>query len=184
MRHPERIDYPVEVLARAARVRLIGFDVDGTLTDGGLHYDAHGGESKRFHVQDGLGLVLLRRAGIATALVSARRSEATLARGRELGIDHLHLGEQDKLGCLRRIAAERGLGLDEVAFMGDDLPDLPVLRAVGLAIAPANVHPWLRADVHWITALAGGEGAVRQACDLLLHAQGKVEALLAREPTP
>ncbi len=136
------------------------------------------------YVQDGLGLVLLRRAGIATALVSARRSEAALARGRELGIDHLHLGEKDKLGCLRRIAAERGLGLEAVAFMGDDLPDLPVLRAVGLAIAPANVHPWLRADVHWITPLAGGEGAVRQACDLLLQAQGKVEALLAREPAP
>ncbi|WP_240126542.1 KdsC family phosphatase [Thermomonas alba] len=178
------LDYPAEVLARAARIRLIGFDVDGTLTDGGLYYDAHGGESKRFHVQDGLGLVLLRRAGIATALISARRSEATLTRGRELGIDHLHLGEKDKLGCLRRIAAERGLGLEEVAFMGDDLPDLPVLRAVGLALAPANVHPWLRADVHWITALAGGEGAVRQACDLLLQAQGRLAQVLAREGGP
>ncbi|MCL6619872.1 KdsC family phosphatase [Thermomonas hydrothermalis] len=173
--------FPADVLARAARIRLIGFDVDGTLTDGGLYYAADGSESKRFHVQDGMGLVLLRQAGIATAWISARRSQATLLRGRELGIAHLHLGESDKLGCLRRIASAQGLGLDEVAFMGDDLPDLAVLRAVGLALAPANVHPWLLPVVHWVAPRGGGHGAVRDACDLLLQAQGRVEALLGSQ---
>ena len=176
--------YPADVLARAARIRLIGFDVDGTLTDGGLHYDGQGGETKRFHVQDGMGLVLLRQAGIATALVSARRSDATAVRGRELKIDHLHLGESDKLGCIRRLAQERGIALDQVAFMGDDLPDLPVLRAVGLANAPANAHPWVLPAAHWTTPQRGGDGAARDACDLLLHAQGQVDALLAHGTHP
>ena len=177
-------DFPAEVLARAARIRLIGFDVDGTLTDGGLQFDGEGREHKRFHVQDGLGLVLLRHAGIEAALVSARRSEVTLARGRELKIPRLHIGERNKLDCMRGIAAEMGIGMDEVAFMGDDLPDLAVLRGVGLAIVPTNAHPWVLPAAHWITPQRGGDGAARDACDLLLHAQGHVDALLAHGEHP
>lgn len=173
-------NYPANVLTRAANIRLIGFDVDGTLTDGGLSFDNDGRESKRFHVQDGMGLALLRRCGIETALVSARHSAATQARGRELGIPHLHLGERNKLACMQQIAAQLGIGMDAVAFMGDDLPDLSILRAVGLAIAPANGHCWILPAVHWATPQRGGEGAVRDACDLLLYAQGKVEAILAQ----
>ena len=177
-------DFPAEVLARAARIRLIGFDVDGTLTDGGLQFDGEGREHKRFHVQDGLGLVLLRHAGIEAALVSARRSEVTLARGRELKIPRLHIGERNTLDCMRGIAAEMGIGMDEVAFMGDDLPDLAVLRGVGLAIVPANAHPWVLPAAHWTTPQRGGDGAAHDACDLLLHAQGHVDALLAHGEHP
>lgn len=181
MVHPE---FTADLLARAARIRLIGFDVDGTLTDGGLVFDSDGRETKRFHVQDGLGLVLLRHAGIEVALVSARRSEVALTRGRELQIAHLHIGERNKLGRMRAIAAEMGIGMDQAAFMGDDLPDLAVMRAVGLAIAPANAHPWVLPAAHWVTPQRGGDGAARAACDLLLDAQGKVDALLAQGEHP
>lgn len=176
--------FPADVLERAARIRLIGFDVDGTLTDGGLQFDADGREHKRFHVQDGLGLVLLRHAGIEVALVSARRSEVTLARGRELKVARLHIGERSKLECMRGIAAEMGIGMDQAAFMGDDLPDLATMRAVGLAIAPANAHPWVLPATHWVTPHRGGEGAARDACDLLLHAQGRIDALLEHGEHP
>ncbi|WP_330946758.1 HAD hydrolase family protein [Thermomonas sp. LB-4] len=176
--------FPADVLERAARIRLIGFDVDGTLTDGGLQFDADGREHKRFHVQDGLGLVLLRHAGIEVALVSARRSEITLARGRELKVARLHIGERGKLDCMRGIAAEMDIGMDQVAFMGDDLPDLATMRAVGLAIAPANAHPWVLPATHWVTPHRGGEGAARDACDLLLHAQGRIDALLEHGEHP
>lgn len=176
--------FPADVLERAARIRLIGFDVDGTLTDGGLQFDSEGREHKRFHVQDGLGLVLLRNAGIEVALVSARRSEVTLARGRELKVPRLHIGERGKLDCMRGIAAEMGIGMDEAAFMGDDLPDLAVMRAVGLAIAPADAHPWVLPATHWVTPHPGGAGAARNACDLLLHAQGRVDALLEHGEHP
>ena len=177
-------DYPAEVLERAARIKLVGFDVDGTLTDGRLHYGTDGHEAKSFHVQDGMGLTLLRHAGIELALVTARLSPVVAARGKELKIAHLHIGERSKLACMQRIAAEMGIGMDEVAFMGDDLPDLATLRGVGLSIAPANAHHWVLPDVHWVTPRNGGEGAVRDACDLLLQAQGKVAAILAHGEHP
>ncbi|HWS77716.1 MAG TPA: HAD hydrolase family protein [Thermomonas sp.] len=177
-------DYPAEVLERAARIKLVGFDVDGTLTDGRLHYGTDGHEAKSFHVQDGMGLTLLRHAGIELALVTARLSPVVAARGKELKIAHLHIGERSKLACMQRIAAAMGIGMDEVAFMGDDLPDLATLRGVGLAIAPADAHHWVLPDVHWVSPRNGGEGAVRDACDLLLQAQGKVAAILAHGEHP
>lgn len=177
-------NYPADVLARAAKIRLIGFDVDGTLTDGGLLLGSDDHEQKCFHVQDGLGLVLLRHADIATALVSARNSAVTAARGRELKIAHLHIGETRKLDCMRKLAAELGLGMDAVAFMGDDLPDLATLRAVGLAIVPADAHAWVMPAAHWVTPRPAGHGAARDACDLLLHAQDKVQAILQHGEHP
>jgi 3-deoxy-D-manno-octulosonate 8-phosphate phosphatase (KDO 8-P phosphatase) len=177
-------DYPADVLGRAAGIRLIGFDVDGTLTDGRLLYATDGHEAKAFHVQDGLGLVLLRHAGIATALVTARNSEVVEQRGRELQIQHVHVGERGKLARMQAIAAALGIGMEAVAFMGDDLPDLATMRGVGLAIAPANAHAWVRSAAHWITPRNGGTGAARDACDLLLHAQDKVEAILAHGEHP
>lgn len=176
--------YPAEVLERAAKIRLIGFDVDGTLTDGRLLYGTDGHEVKGFHVQDGMGLTLLRQAGIELALVTARLSPVVAARGSELKIDHVHIGERSKLACMQRIAAGMGIGMDEVAFMGDDLPDLATLRGVGLAVAPANAHHWVLPAVHWVTPRDGGAGAARDACDLLLHAQGKVAAILAHGEHP
>lgn len=159
------------LLQRAARVRLSCFDVDGTLTDGRLTLDASGVESKSFHVHDGQGLVLLRQAGIAVMLITARRSPAAERRAGELGVD-IRTGVADKLAAVAAIAAERGLSLDEVAFMGDDLPDLPAMRAVGLAIAPADAHAWTAAAAHWRTHARAGRGAAREACDLLLGARG------------
>ena len=177
-------NYPAEVLARAAKIRLIGFDVDGTLTDGGLLYSSNGHESKCFHVQDGMGLVLLRHASIDTALVSARHSPVTAARGVDLKIPHLHVGEKHKLQRMRTIAHDMGIGMDAVAFMGDDLPDLATLREVGLAIVPADAHAWVLPVAHWVTPRRAGHGAARDACDLLLHAQGQIAALLEHGEHP
>lgn len=176
--------YPAEVLERAAKIKLIGFDVDGTLTDARLDYGTDGNEAKGFHVQDGMGFTLLRHAGIVIALVTARISPVVERRGRELQVPHVHTGERSKLACMQRIAGELGIGMDEVAFMGDDLPDLATLRGVGLAIAPANAHHWVLPAVHWVTPRNGGEGAARDACDLLLQAQGRVEAILAHGEHP
>jgi 3-deoxy-D-manno-octulosonate 8-phosphate phosphatase (KDO 8-P phosphatase) len=172
-------DLPADVRQRACRVRLAVFDVDGVLTDGRLAYFADGSESKSFHVHDGLGLKLLRRAGIAVAWITARNSAAVAHRAGEIGIDHLHQGETDKLARLREIAGALGLGFEEIAYMGDDLPDLSCLARVGLAIAPANAHPLVRDRVHWRTRLPGGGGAVREACDLILAARGEDHRILA-----
>ncbi|MFT4198426.1 MAG: phenylphosphate carboxylase subunit delta, partial [Pseudoxanthomonas sp.] len=158
MPHSHLHDVTDALLARARRVRLACFDVDGTLTDGGLFLDADGREGKTFHVRDGLGLVLLRRAGLQVALVTARQGGVVAHRGAELRID-VHQGVRDKLACVRGLCAGAGHGLDEVMFMGDDLPDLTVLREVGLAVAPADVHPWVAAAVHWRTGARGGHGA-------------------------
>lgn len=170
-------DYPPDIRERAARVRLLCLDVDGTLTDGRLFFDSEGRELKAFHVLDGQGLVLLRKMGIAVAFVTARASVVAEARARELGLE-AHVGVHDKLECVDAIAARLAIGRDAVAFMGDDLPDLRVMPHVGLSIAPANAHPWVRERVHWRTQARGGHGAVREVCDLLLGAQGLAERVL------
>lgn len=160
-----------DVLARAARIRLACFDVDGTLTDGRLYLDSEGREQKTFHVQDGQGLVLLKRAGIEVAFITARGGTVAVARGRELGVQ-VFTGVKDKLAKVRELGAGLGLGMERVAFMGDDLPDVPAFREVGLAIAPADAHPWTAQYAHWRTRRCGGQGAAREACDLLLGTQG------------
>ncbi len=172
-------DYPADILARASRIRLACFDVDGTLTDGRLIFDNEGRELKAFHVLDGQGLVLLRSVGLQVALVTARISTIAEQRAAELDVA-VHTGVKDKLACVRAIAAALAITLDEVMFMGDDLPDLPILQASGLAVAPANAHAWTRERVHWRTVARGGEGAAREVCDLLLAAQGHADALLFR----
>lgn len=170
-------DYPADVRQRAARVRVACFDVDGTLTDGRLFFDSEGRELKAFHVHDGQGLVLLRKAGITPVFVTARASTIAEQRAAELGLD-AYTGVADKLECVSGIAARLGVTMAEVSFMGDDLPDLHVMLQAGFAIAPANAHPWVRERVHWRTTARGGEGAVRELCDLLLAAQGHAERLL------
>ena len=176
-------DYPADLLVRAAKIRLACFDVDGTLTDGRLMFDSQGRELKAFHVRDGQGLVLLKRAGIAVALVTARASTIAERRAAELGIEAFtQVG--DKLGCVQGIADRLGIGLEAVAFMGDDLADLPVLQAAGLAVAPSDAHAWVRERVHWRTVACGGNGAARELCDLLLAAQGKADAMLAQALLP
>ena len=170
-------DYPADIRKRAARVRLACFDVDGTLTDGRLFFDSNGVELKAFHVHDGQGLVLLRKSGIAVAFVTARASAIAEQRAAELGLE-AHTSVKDKLACVQDIAARLGITLDEVAFMGDDLPDLRVMSQIGFSVAPANAHAWVRERAHWRTTARGGEGAAREFCDLLLAAQGHAEPLL------
>ncbi len=169
-----------DLLARAARIKLACFDVDGTLTNGDLTYDAEGRESKTFNVQDGLGLRLLEENGIAVALVTARESSAVKARGRDLKLVHVHTAVKDKAACLRQLCESLGLSTEQAAHMGDDLHDLPAMALAGLAVAPANAHPWVAARAHWQTAARGGAGAGRELCDLLLRAQGLEAAILGR----
>lgn len=177
-------DFPADIRARAEAVRLAAFDVDGTLTDGRIVLDAAGNESKSFHVADGLGLKLLGEFGIGVAFVTARSGSVVPARARELGVRHVFTGVPDKLACLDELAAKVGISRAQIAFMGDDLPDLRVLAAVGFAIAPADAHPWVRERVHWRTRLPGGHGAARELCDLVLGAQGHADAVLKRYAAP
>jgi len=168
------------IRALAQRVRLAAFDVDGTLNDGTLVYPGEGHEPKRFHVQDGLGIKLLPGFGIATAIITARESQAVAVRARELGVAHLVQGAGDKRASLDRIASGLGLAPEQCCFMGDDLTDLGAMAFSGFAVAPANAHPWVRQRAHWVTPSAGGAGAARELCDLLLEAQGHADAVLAR----
>jgi 3-deoxy-D-manno-octulosonate 8-phosphate phosphatase (KDO 8-P phosphatase) len=170
-------DYPADILARAAKIRLACFDVDGTLTDGRLLFDDAGRELKAFHIHDGQGLALLRRVGIAVAFVTARPGAIAERRAAELGAD-AYANVKDKLGCVREIAQRQGIELDAVAFMGDDLADLAAMRGAGLAAAPADAHPLALEKAHWRSRARGGEGAAREFCDLLLAAQDRLAGLL------
>jgi len=164
---------------RAGGVRLLGLDVDGVLTDGGIVYDSGGAETKRFHVRDGLGLALLRRAGVKVAVVTARSSEMVTRRARELGLDYVEQGAGDKAGVFGDILGREGLQWSQAAFLGDDLPDLPVLVRVGLALAVADAAPEVRSRAHLVLGVKGGEGAAREAAELILRAQGRWEGLVA-----
>jgi len=169
-------DLPADLLARAAKVRLAAFDVDGTLTDGRLHYSEDGRETKVFHVHDGLGLKRLQANGVHVAIITARISHTVTLRAEELGISHVYQGQSDKRACLRDLLDALQLLPEQAAFVGDDLPDLPPMGIAGLAVATANAHPWVAEQAHWQTRKAGGEGAAREVSDLLLLAQGKAPA--------
>lgn len=164
---------PADLIARATGIRLVVFDVDGTLTDGRLYYGEDGRETKVFFVQDGLGLKRLQVHGVQVAIISARISHPVALRAEELGITHVYQGQGDKRACLMELLDALKLAPEQVAFVGDDLPDLPAMRVVGLAVAVANAHPWVVEQAHWTTARAGGQGGAREVCDLVLHAQGK-----------
>jgi len=149
-------------------IRLLVLDVDGVLTDGRLYFGSRGEALKVFHAHDGLGLVELQRAGIAVAVISGRRSAAVATRCRELGIRHLHQGVTDKLTLLRDLCRRLAVPLSACAGVGDDLPDLPVLDAVGLSFAVRNAQPAVRRAARFVTRLEGGAGAVREVCDAVL----------------
>jgi 3-deoxy-D-manno-octulosonate 8-phosphate phosphatase (KDO 8-P phosphatase) len=159
------------LLERARRVRLLVLDVDGVLTDGRLHITARGEETKVFHVRDGSGLVAVQRAGITVAIISGRDSPAVTRRAEELGIVHVRQGVSDKRAALDALLQQLQLTEDALACVGDDTPDLPMLERATLAVAVADAHPTARAAAHWVTSAAGGHGAVREVCDLLLTAR-------------
>lgn len=168
-----------EVLARAQAVRLMIFDVDGVLTDGSLHYGAEGELIKTFNVLDGHGIKQLGQAGIATAIISARKSASVAQRAANLGITHLHQGVADKRIVFRDLLHALALSPEQAGFIGDDVIDLPILTRVGFAASVPNGHPEVKRRVHYVTAANGGQGAAREVCDLLLKAQGRYDELLA-----
>ncbi|MDB5853547.1 MAG: family hydrolase [Herminiimonas sp.] len=167
------------VLSRAASLRLLILDVDGVLTDGGLFYGPDGESIKRFNVLDGHGIKLLQQADVAVAIISARTSPIVARRAADLGIAHLFQGVHDKLSAFNALLAQTGLAAEQCGFIGDDVIDLPVLLRVGFAASVAQGHPEVRARVHYVTQACGGQGAVRELCDLILRAQGKYEAAVA-----
>ena len=172
-------DLPTDIRERAARVKLAVFDVDGVLTDGKLWYTVDGHELKAFNVLDGFGLKRLLANGIEVAIITARLSHVVALRMAELGIAHVYQDQKDKRACLAQLLGALQLVPEQVAWTGDDLPDLAAMRTVGLAVAPANAHPYMLSHVHWRTRKAGGDGAAREVCDLILAAQGRTDAELA-----
>ncbi|MBV8880276.1 MAG: HAD-IIIA family hydrolase [Planctomycetaceae bacterium] len=153
------------------KIRALVLDVDGVLTDGGMYYGPAGEGLKRFHVKDGLGLRLIGEAGIAVALISGENSEILKRRAEKLKIQDVFVGIEDKLRTLKDFLASRRISLEEVAYVGDDLNDLPALQAVALPIAVSDAAPQVRKAVKYVTARRGGDGAVREVCDLLLAAR-------------
>jgi len=169
----------MDTKARAARIKLVAFDIDGVMTDGGLHYSDDGHEFKTFNVQDGLGIVLMKRAGIEVAIITGRNSNVVNCRAKDLGIEHVFHGVGDKRTVAGKLLEQLGLNWSELAFMGDDLIDLKAMAQCGLAIAPANARPIVKERAHAVTEAAGGHGAVREAIEFILAAQGKLDAAFA-----
>jgi len=165
-----------KVRQQAAQIRLLTLDVDGVLTDGRLHYDAQGRECKVFHVRDGCGIRQIVDAGFSVALISGRQSVPVEKRAAELGMQHVYLGVTDKLAVLQELAQKLRLDMAQIAYVGDDVPDIGCLQAAGLAIAVADAHADLDAVADWHTHHGGGQGAVREVCDLLLAAHRNPDA--------
>lgn len=169
----------MDATTRAARIKLVAFDIDGVMTDGGLHYTDDGGELKTFNVQDGLGIKFMQRLGFELAIVTGRTSGVVAARAADLGIEHVYQGVANKRVAVAGLLEKLGLTWLDCAFMGDDVIDLPAMTQCGFAIAPANARPIVKQHAHAVTDAAGGQGAVREAIEFILSAQGKLEAAFA-----
>lgn len=174
------LHYPPELLLQAQPIRVVFFDVDGVLTDGGLYFSESGESLKRFSVLDGQGLKLLQKAGITPVVITGRDSPPLRLRMKALGITHARFGTEDKRPAAESFLSELGLSWSQAAAMGDDWPDLPVMQRVAFACAPANAHAQAKALAHHVTSERGGEGAARALCDLLLVASGHYARLLAQ----
>ena len=172
-------NYPSSAFKAAQKVKLVLLDVDGVLTDGRLYYGNAGEELKAFDIQDGLGIKLLQNAGIKVGIITGRSSVLVERRAKELGIDHLIQGREDKLTALNELLEKITFEFEEIAFVGDDLPDLAIIRRVGLGITPANGNHLIASQALWQTKKSGGNGAVREVAELILSAQGKLESMLA-----
>lgn len=163
---------PTDALVRARRVRLLTCDVDGVLTDGRIYVDDHGDETKAFSALDGVGINLLRRAGIEVAWITGSDAPAVTHRARRLGVAHVLLDVADKLAAWQDLRARLGLAPDDCAHIGDDLPDVPVFQACGFAVTVPHAPATVREHAHYVTAREGGQGAVRELAELILAAQG------------
>jgi 3-deoxy-D-manno-octulosonate 8-phosphate phosphatase (KDO 8-P phosphatase) len=167
-----------DILEKAVAIKLVIFDVDGVLTDGGLFLGDDGQEYKAFHSRDGHGMKMLQSVGVMIGIITGRSSEVVRLRMESLGIAHLYQGQHDKLPAYLELRDKLGLRDEQVAYVGDDVVDLPIMRRVGLAIAVQDAHPFVVQHAHWQTPHGGGRGAGRDVCELLLEAQGKLQALL------
>ena len=170
---PGRMTVRSSIMRVLTRVRLFAMDVDGVLTDGGMYYSESGDELKKFNTRDGMGIKLLQRAGLITALITMEETKLVMRRAEKLAIPEVHQGARDKLAVLRALAARHGLTLEEMAYIGDDVNDLEALKAVGFSAAPADAMPSVLEVVTYICRKSGGEGAVREVADLILEAKAK-----------
>lgn len=168
-----------DLIKQASRIQLLALDVDGILSDGKIIYNAEGVETKAFFVQDGLGIKSLAQQGVLTAIITGRSSSMVTKRAEELAINYVIQGRDDKLAALSELADRLQIPLSACAYMGDDLPDLKALQSVGLAATVPNAHPEVIKHVHMVTTRAGGCGAVREVCDLILKGRGGYDAWLA-----
>lgn len=168
-----------DAIERARAVKLIIFDVDGVMTDGTLFLGDDGQEYKGFNSLDGHGLKMLKSTGVELGIITGRNSQVVVLRARNLGITHLHQGAHDKLMVYRQLLGDLGLSPEQTAFMGDDVVDLPVMRRAGLAIAVPAAPELVKAHSHYITRREGGRGAVREACEFIMRAQGSFDAQMA-----
>lgn len=167
-----------ELLEKAKKLKLLILDVDGVLTDGRLFFDNQGNEYKCFHARDGHGMKLLQQTGVEIAVISGRKATSVTLRLQNLGITHIYQGYDDKILAFNAIISKTGLAPQQIAYMGDDILDLPVMRRVGLAIAVQDANFAVKQRADWCTDLPGGLGAVREVCDFIMQAQGHFEAIL------
>ena len=170
-----------DAVARAKRVRLMIFDVDGVLTDGALYFSDSGGELKVFHARDGHGLKMLRESGVDVAILTGRRSPAVAARAAELGIDMVEQGVADKGSAFDRLLLDHAIPAGSAGYIGDDLPDLPALTRCGFAASVPDAPQAVRERVHYVTRAGGGRGAAREICEFIMQAQQTFEGVLARQ---
>jgi 3-deoxy-D-manno-octulosonate 8-phosphate phosphatase (KDO 8-P phosphatase) len=168
-----------DILARAALIELVIFDVDGVLTDGRLIYGDDGLEYKAFHSRDGHGMKMLKESGVQIGIITGRNSELVKHRMANLGIEHLYQGQQDKLPAFQQMAERLALKPEQIAYVGDDVVDLPVMLRVGLAVAVQDAHPLVLEHAHWRTQHPGGHGAAREVCEFIMDARGTLDKMLA-----
>lgn len=168
-----------KLISRAKAIRLLLLDVDGVLTDGRLYYGNNGEELKAFNIQDGLGIKLLQRNGVKVGIITGRSSELLARRANELGIDLVVQGREDKLVALQEVLKTHDYRMEEIAFLGDDLPDVAVIRQVGLGVAVANARLFVVENAVWQTKANGGHGAVRELVEMILQAQDKLNSTQA-----
>ena len=167
-----------DILEKASKVKLVIFDVDGVLTDGSLFLGDDGQEYKAFHSKDGHGMVMLQQSGIAIAIITGRTSNVVEKRMQSLGIKHVFQGQKHKLPAYQEIKQQLQLADEEIAYVGDDVVDLPVMTRVGLAVAVQDAHALTKEHAHWITPSNGGRGAAREVCEMLMKSQDKLQAAL------
>lgn len=166
------------VVEKAKKLKLLILDVDGVLTDGKLFFDNDGNEYKSFHAQDGHGIKMLRQTGVEVAVISGRKSQSVALRMKNLGIEHVYQGHENKIAAFNEIIEKLGITPEQAAHVGDDVIDLPVMIRVGLAIAVNDANFAVKQHADWCTILPGGQGAVREVCDFIMQAQGHFDDML------